>query len=71
MYNHISKLAQCTLFLQPNSSVTAESSAENVFGVMQSFLGASFPEGGRQTGKSSKKSNRMITGLGEWTYGKR
>jgi hypothetical protein len=37
---------------------------ENIFVAMQSFLRGLFPERGRPTGKGSKKSNKMIIGLG-------
>ena len=36
----------------------------NIFVVMQSFWGTSIPDTGRQTGKASKKNNKMIPGLG-------
>lgn len=58
-------------FLPPSSSVTPHSLVGNICVMMQSFLGASFPERGRQIGKGSKKSNKMIIGLGDWTYGER
>lgn len=58
-------------FLRPSSSVTPQSPVGNICVMMQSFLGASFPERGRQTGKGSKKSNKVIIGLGGWTYGER
>ena len=44
---------------------------ENIFVVMQPFWGTSIPDTGRQTGKVSKKNNKMITGLGGWTCGER